>query len=283
MKVSALAYVETESLALGAWRSFATEVLGASLADTSSDRTVYIRFDDRHHRIAVREGTKNGPTALGWEVVSRSALDLTAERLGGLGLDVSRRERKGWSSQAGDIVAFTDPFGYRHELVFPGDAPRAPFTPTRGIGGFVAVGHTVLGVPDLDKAIDFYSQTMGFRLSDTIDASDRDLHLAFLRCSSRHHSLALYRSEKRDMHHLMVEVPSLESVVTTFDICRARGIAASEIGQHSNDLTISFYIQTPSGFEIEYGFGSISIDEETWEVGHLDYTSKWGHRRVGTA
>jgi extradiol dioxygenase len=282
LNISALAYVETESATPEAWRPFATEVLGASLADDSNEEQVFLRFDERHHRIAVRKGASNSLVALGWELTSRRDLDLAAQRLGRLGLDVSDVERPGWSSGKGDVVAFRDPIGYRHELLFPGNAPHAPFWPTRGISGFVAVGHTVLGVPDLDAAIRFYTEAMGFRLSDTIDASDRDLQLAFLRCNSRHHSLALYRNSTTNLHHLMVEVRALADVGTTFDICRERGIATSEIGEHSNDRTISFYLRTPSGFEIEYGFGSIVVDEKTWEVGHLDATSTWGHGKIGT-
>jgi hypothetical protein len=79
----------------------------------------------------------------------------------------------------------------------------------------------------------------------------------------------------------MVEVGELADVRSTFDISRGRGIATSEIGQHSNDQTISFYLRTPSDFLIEYGFGSIVVDEKTWEVGHLDATSTWGHGKIG--
>ena len=39
------------------------------------------------------------------------------------------------------------------------------------------------------------------------------------------------------------------------------------LGRHTNDLMTSFYVRTPSGFEIEYGTGGIVVDDDTWTVG----------------
>jgi hypothetical protein len=40
----------------------------------------------------------------------------------------------------------------------------------------------------------------------------------------------------------------------------------------------SFYVRTPSGFEIEYGTGGRLIDDATWTIGAYDAQSLWGHR-----
>jgi len=283
MNVAALAYVETESTDPAAWTSFAPEILGGSLAEDAPEGHVEVRFDERHHRIAVRPGQAIGLVALGWEVEAGADLGSEFTRLEELGLSPEWTTRHGWSSRERDILAFHDRFGYRHELVDASAAPTMPFVPARDISGFVAVGHAVVGVPDRDEAVGFYTETMGFRLSDRIDVEERGLHLAFLRCSARHHSLAVYRSERPNLLHLMVELAARNDVEATLAICEERGIALSEIGQHSNDQTISFYLVTPSGFEIEYGFGSLEVDEDTWEVADLDVTSNWGHRRISQA
>ncbi|HXJ63216.1 MAG TPA: VOC family protein [Actinomycetota bacterium] len=279
MNVSALAYVETESTDPGRWASFAPEVLGAPLAGDAPPGDVEVRFDERHHRIAVRPGSADGLVALGWELAAGGSIRDAFDELAAKGLDPVWTTRHGWSGAGDDIVAFGDPFGYRHELVDATEAPTAPFAPARDIAGFLAVGHAVVGVPEREEAIRFYTETMGFRLSDRIDVAERGLHLAFLRCSSRHHSLAVYRSDRPNLLHIMVEVAAREDVESTLAICEERGVALSEVGQHSNDRTISFYLRTPSAFEIEYGFGSLEVDEDTWEVGALTVTSEWGHRR----
>jgi hypothetical protein len=50
------------------------------------------------------------------------------------------------------------------------------------------------------------------------------------------------------------------------------------LGRHTNDLMTSFYVRTPSGFEIEYGTGGRVVDDETWEVVPYDAQSIWGHQ-----
>ena len=50
------------------------------------------------------------------------------------------------------------------------------------------------------------------------------------------------------------------------------------LGSHTNDRMTSFYVRTPSGFEIEYGTGGRSVDDATWVVGSYDAQSVWGHK-----
>ena len=67
-----------------------------------------------------------------------------------------------------------------------------PFTPGRPMSGFVTgeqgLGHVVLIVPDLAAAEAFYTDVLGFRLSDSVEAG---LSLRFLHCAghaARHHT-----------------------------------------------------------------------------------------------
>ena len=50
------------------------------------------------------------------------------------------------------------------------------------------------------------------------------------------------------------------------------------LGMHPNDNMFSFYVKTPSGFAVEYGWGGLLIDDDTWEVQTLDRLHWWGHR-----
>ena len=69
----------------------------------------------------------------------------------------------------------------------------------------------------------------------------------------------------------------------TIDLCRDRGVPISaDLGRHTNDLMTSFYAVTPSGFQIEYGFGGRTIDDATWTVQTYDTASIWGHRTPTT-
>ena len=55
---------------------------------------------------------------------------------------------------------------------------------------------------------------------------------------------------------------------------------ANSLGKHTNDQMISFYLITPSGFEVEYGFGGREIDDATWVPSRHTATSTWGHERL---
>jgi hypothetical protein len=50
------------------------------------------------------------------------------------------------------------------------------------------------------------------------------------------------------------------------------------LGGHSNDEMLSFYPLSPSGFDIEYGWGGLSVDDQSWHVLTHHATSAWGHR-----
>jgi 3,4-dihydroxy-9,10-secoandrosta-1,3,5(10)-triene-9,17-dione 4,5-dioxygenase len=46
---------------------------------------------------------------------------------------------------------------------------------------------------------------------------------------------------------------------------------------------MSFYIRTPSSFQVEYGYGGRVIDDDVWEVQLHHAPSIWGHRSPDAA
>jgi extradiol dioxygenase len=272
--IRALSYIGFTSPSAEAWRTFGPEVLGLELAPDGPDGGVRLRVDDAVHRITIHPGDADDVAYLGWHV---DDLDATIAAVEAAGINVER----------GDVVAFSDPFGFRHELT-TGLATGAPFAPGRPMSGFVTgeqgLGHVVLMVPDLAAGERFYTEVLGLEPSDSIEAG---LSLRFLHCpghAARHHTVALAAVPGRvGMHHLMLEVRSLDDVGTALDIVNERQIPlAMSLGRHTNDLMTSFYVRTPSGFEIEYGTGGVVIDDDTWEVGIHHAQSLWGHKPPAT-
>jgi hypothetical protein len=126
----------------------------------------------------------------------------------------------------------------------------------------------------------FYERVMGFSISDTIAWDDNDA--IFLHCNPRHHSLALVAEAPGRpggrLNHIMIEARTLDDVGYGFDIAKDMNIPMIfEMGKHTNDHMQSFYVITPSGFGMEYGFGGRLI-EENWEIRHYDQPMLWGHR-----
>jgi biphenyl-2,3-diol 1,2-dioxygenase len=113
-----------------------------------------------------------------------------------------------------------------------------------------------------------------------------ELDAIFLHCNARHHSLALinecYGMKSGCLNHFMLETRALEDVGRAYDLVRSRKLPlVLALGQHSNDRMISFYMKTPSGFSIEYGWGGVLVDDAVWRVKHHSTTKLWGHEFVG--
>jgi extradiol dioxygenase len=106
------------------------------------------------------------------------------------------------------------------------------------------------------------------------------LSLRFLHCNPRHHTIALSAAPGLvGIHHLMLEVEQINDVGRALDIVNERRIPlAMTLGRHTNDHMTSFYVRTPSGFEIEYGTGGRLIDDDHWELETYDAMSLWGHK-----
>lgn len=288
-----LAYVGFTSPSASAWRAFAPEVLGAQIADVNTagsgdgdQPSVRLRFDTAPWRVAIHDGAQDDLAYVGWDVGDEPSLQALSGRLEASGIAVSTQPTDG--CRPSETTAwFNDPFGIRHELsVMP--AADETFTPPRPFSGFVTgdngIGHLVLIVPDLQRALGFFIGTLGLVSSDTIETFTT---LRFLHApghASRHHCLALAELPGMvGVHHLMVEVAELDDVGRALDAARGRGDPiVMDLGRHTNDHMTSFYVRTPSGFEIEYGTGGILIDDATWHGDTYDAISIWGHRPPAT-
>ena len=79
----------------------------------------------------------------------------------------------------------------------------------------------------------------------------------------------------------MVQLQSLNDVGATYDICQDQGVQIVRgLGRHTNDHMTSFYMKTPSGFDVEWGWGAREVDDATWQVQRHETRSMWGHRPV---
>jgi catechol 2,3-dioxygenase-like lactoylglutathione lyase family enzyme len=124
----------------------------------------------------------------------------------------------------------------------------------------------------------FYVDVLGFRLCDHIE---KPFRAYFFHVNPRHHSLALIETGKSGMHHLMVELFSLDDVGQSYDIALSEDRVSVTLGRHVNDLMTSFYAKTPSSFMVECGWGGREIDPKTWQPAEVKHgPSLWGHERI---
>jgi 2,3-dihydroxybiphenyl 1,2-dioxygenase len=289
MSIRALGYVGIGVSDLTAWEPFVTGILGLQIGSRGADGTLFLRMDDRHHRIAVRPGGADDVEYLGWELAGEQELEIVAGQLRAAGITYSTGDATACRDRrVAGYIACADPAGIRAEFFWGPLVERPlPFNSPRSISGFhtgeEGVGHVVLAVPDADAMMTFYRDVLGFRVSDYIEflRIDTIVNIAFLHCNPRHHSLAFMQvPSPRRLSHLMLEVNALDDVGRTYSLCERESVPiAMTLGRHTNDDMFSFYMNTPSGFAIEYGWGGRSVDDATWQVQRYDATSVWGHSR----
>jgi 3,4-dihydroxy-9,10-secoandrosta-1,3,5(10)-triene-9,17-dione 4,5-dioxygenase len=281
--VASLAYTGIEAADPAKWATFAKEILGAQAAPGETADTQYVRFDDRAQRLTVSKGSDGRTSYIGWDVSDGGTLAAFAELLKQRGVQYERGTREECRHRrVRDLIWFLDPAGNRTELCYGAEVSATPFRPARPeLSGFVALGHVVVGVSDLAAAERFYVDVLGFKVTDYIDfkaqSRPEPLAIVFLRCDDgRNHSIALMKGNGLD--HLMVEVKDIDDVGRTLGLCRQRNVPMrGNLGRHSNDLMISFYLTSPSGLRIEYGCGGSYVDDATWQVRYMTTASLWGH------
>jgi 2,3-dihydroxybiphenyl 1,2-dioxygenase len=289
ISVTQLGYVGFEVRDLERWERFACDVLGLECAGRRADGSLVLRIDDSAQRIVLHPGAADDLAYAGWEAADRGALDALVGRVRGAGKTVREGSREEASLRAVDRLFVTeDPSGVRTELYCGATVADRPFHSPQGVTfatGEGGLGHVVLCVPSLAEGERFYCEILGLRVSDYIRAKIGQLpmEIAFLRANPRHHSLAFAAvpTPKR-IHHLMLEVEALDDVGRALDRCVAAGATITRgLGRHPNDRMLSFYVETPSGFEIEYGWGGRAADDASWTVRSYGQMSEWGHRPPG--
>ena len=283
MPIQALGYAGFGSTALDDWRQFGTGLVGLQAVERGNSLLAF-RMDDRKQRIVIDRAMPDGGRFFGWEVKDAADLDALAARLEKAGIEVTAEPRTlADARRVGGLISFADPAGNRLEAFYGAEIDETPFRPGRSISGFrtgpLGLGHAVLTVENIDPMMAFYVDLLGFGLSDYIE---KPFRAYFFHVNARHHSLAMIETGKSGMHHLMVELFSLDDVGQAYDIALTQEDRVGvTLGRHTNDFMTSFYAKSPSSFMIECGWGGREIDPSNWQpVEMFDGPSLWGHERV---
>jgi 2,3-dihydroxybiphenyl 1,2-dioxygenase len=279
----ALGYAGFGSDHLEDWRQFGTHLVGLQAVERGNAQLSF-RMDDRKQRIVIDRAMGEGARFFGWEVADAPALDALAARLEAAGIAVTAEPQTlADARRVHALISFRDPAGNRLEAFYGAEIDEVPFKPGRSISGFrtgpLGLGHVVLTVEKIDAVMPFYVEVLGFGLSDYIE---KPFRAYFFHVNPRHHSLALIETGRNGMHHLMVELFSLDDVGQSYDVALSEENRVSvTLGRHTNDFMTSFYAKTPSSFMVECGWGGREIDPANWQpVEMTDGPSLWGHERV---
>jgi 3,4-dihydroxy-9,10-secoandrosta-1,3,5(10)-triene-9,17-dione 4,5-dioxygenase len=288
IEIRGLSYFAAQCADLSQWQRYAVDVLGMQVSPAPAGG-LYVKMDERPFRMLIVEGSEPRYLASGWELASQAAFETALAHLDACGVEwqagsAAQIEQRGVQA----LVSLTDPSGNRHELSWGHRSDCQPFTSPQGVPRFITgdmgLGHTVLPAPQFDATLAFAKDVLGFELSDIFnfrpDPSAAPIRIHFLHCrNARHHSLALAEYPvPSGCVHVMVEVDSMTEVGRAHDRLLAHDVRLSAtLGQHLNDRMTSFYMKTPSAFDLEYGHGGLQVDWAEHSAFEFTRVSIWGH------
>jgi catechol 2,3-dioxygenase-like lactoylglutathione lyase family enzyme len=117
------------------------------------------------------------------------------------------------------------------------------------------IGHLVYEVSDIERTTAFWTEIMGFTVSDVNERG-----MVFLRSASDHHSIALVPTTKRgrppqeagvQFHHLAMEVGSMEELYAARDFLRERNIPLTYEGRRGPGGNTGLEFCDPDGYVFE--------------------------------
>ena len=289
--VSQLGYLGIGISNAKAWQDLATSILGLQVVPGDDQPTSYLRMDEFHHRLELRSDGADDLEFVGWEVPDPATLQNVARQLEDGGVEVTPgTHEEADKRRVVDLFKCVDPDGLPTEVFYGRPINQQPFHPARPMSGFktdgVGFGHILLYTRNLDDAVRFYRDLLGFRVSDfsEVGTSGGKVRLGFLHCNPRHHSVAFMEAPgaPKRINHVMFECNSLDDVGTGRDLCLRHGVPiVIDLGRHMNDHMVSFYMANPSGFALEYGWDGRTIDDTTWQIEHYTAVdSLWGHPQL---
>ena len=286
--IQRLAYLVAQTTDATKWKQFGEQVLGMSV-DLTADGGALLKMDRRDFRLAVEKGAEDRYLVSGWETADHVGFESTLAALKKAGVEVTEGSDALKAARRMDrVVSFRDPAGNLHELGYGYTGGQQNFVSPIGHAGFktgiYGAGHTVLPALPFDETLAFYKDVLGFGLSDVFNFQPGPgapvMRIYFLHAAcGRHHSVALAEMPNPSgCVHVMVESNTLTDVGRAHDRANQQGVKfMATLGEHENDRMTSFYIMTPGGFALEYGYGGISVDPKTWTTTETKQVSIWGH------
>jgi catechol 2,3-dioxygenase-like lactoylglutathione lyase family enzyme len=122
------------------------------------------------------------------------------------------------------------------------------------------LGHVVLRVKDLARSVEFYTQVLGFRVSDVYPESMMKGGMVLLRCNADHHCLALVGgmqedASARELHHVAFELATLEELLRAREHLRKHGVKIDFEGRRRAGCQVAVEFRDPDHHSLELFWG----------------------------
>ena len=205
--------------------------------------------------VRLRRSDANHVDVIALAADSREDVNALHERVGAAGCRIIHAPRDLDAPGGGYGARFFSPDGLPFEI--SSDVARVATRPVdRWEGIPVRISHIVLHSPKHAEAVKFFTEVLGFRVSDWLGD-----FMCFLRCNSAHHRLAILPGPPC-LNHVAYDMTDVDGMLRGVGRLKSRGIDVRwGPGRHTaGDNTFSYFV-TPNGLAVEY----------TAELEHVDF------------
>jgi len=129
------------------------------------------------------------------------------------------------------------------------------------------LGHMVLVVRDIDESVRFYTQVLGFKVSDVYPDSMIRGRMVFMRFNDDHHGIGLVgqapgASPNHELHHIALEVATIDEVFRAREHLEKHGVHIAFDGRRRAGSQVSVEFDDPDGHHLEIFWG---LDKVDWD------------------
>jgi catechol 2,3-dioxygenase len=138
------------------------------------------------------------------------------------------------------------------------------------------IGHVALYVSDMERSAQFYTQILGFEVTEAIAPGRLPGGAIFLRCNADHHGIALFQATADNpagsgLHHIALEVPTLDELVRLREHLRVNQVPIDMDGRRGAGVQLVVEFRDPDGHRLEIYWGIDQIGSE----GHVRPAAEW--------
>ena len=278
-RVTDLHYVALAVPDLAAERAFFGETWG--LVDAGErDGNAYFAAAASEHPfvIRLREDNEKKTDLIGFSAASKADVEALFAQATAAGAKPISAPAPATGPAGGFACRFFDLDGRAIEVICDAKKRKArTLKPGEAIP--TGLSHVVLHSPDTKKAVKFYEDALGFRVSDWIGE-----FMVFLRCNTAHHRLAFLPGAPA-LNHVAFDVASIDELMRGLGRLTEKGVAVKwGPGRHTaGNNTFSYYL-TPNGNSVEYTSDLEEVEEATWQSQVYPMgptiTDQWGTGRI---
>ena len=244
------------------------------------DGKVYFAAEGSAHPyvIRLRQDDERMTDLIGFSAASRGDVDALFAQVQAAGCKIIAEPGTADGPAGGYAFRFFDPDGRAIEVICD-TTQRQHRTLSAGEAIPTGLSHIVLHTPEPAKLVAFYEDVLGFRLSDWIGS-----FMAFLRCNSSHHKLAVLPGPPA-LNHVAFDVASVDQMMRGLARMHEKGVALSwGPGRHTAGNNTFTYYLTPNGNAVEYTSDLEEVDEASWQPTVYEFsasiTDQWGTGRI---